>query len=144
MRYAKLSCVLNLILVIYSKASQLTYSLIGTLAMARRVIHMNKFCPSFCLEVFFELAIQFFLELNMVLGTHAVLCMTEPHLLKTMLSPKMGKIGQAQGSLDVYLRKFSFFSQFYNFFSVWSIMKVYITVIAICLNKFHIWVNSGS
>ena len=144
MRYAKLSCVLNLILIIYSKASQLTYSLIGTLAMARRVIHMNKFSPSFCLEVFFELAIQFFLELNMVFGAHVVLCMTEPHFLKTMLGPKMGKIDQAQGSLNVCIRKFSFFSQFYSFFSVWSIMKVYITVIAICYNKFHIWENSGS
>ena len=144
MRYAKLGCVLNLILVIYNKASQLTYSLIGTLAMARRVIHMNKFCPPFCLEVFLELAIQFFLELNMVLGAHVVLCMTKPHFLKTMLRPKMGKIGQAQGSLNLYIRKFSFFSQFYNFFSVWSIMKVYITVTAICLNKFHIWENCGS
>ena len=144
MRYAKLSCVLNLILIIYSKASQLTYSLIGTQAMARRVIHINKFCPSFCLEVFFELAIQFFLELNMVFGTHVVLCMTEPHFLKTMFHPKMGKIGQAQGSLNEYIGKFSFFSEFYNFFSVWSIMKVYIIVIAICLNKFHIWENSAS
>ena len=57
MRYAKLSCVLNFIIVIYSKASQLTYSLIGTLAMVRKVIHMNKVCSSFCLEVFFELAL---------------------------------------------------------------------------------------
>ena len=37
MRYAKLSCT-EFILVIYSNATQLTYSLIGLLAMARRVI----------------------------------------------------------------------------------------------------------
>ena len=63
--------------------------------MTRRVIHMNKVCPSFCLEVFFELALQFLLELNMVLGAHVVLWTTEPDFLKTMLCPKMGKIGQA-------------------------------------------------
>ena len=43
-----------------------------------------------------------------------------------------------------YIGKVSFFSQFFNFLSVWSIMKVYITVIIVCLNKFHIWENSGS
>ena len=37
MRYAKLSCV-EFILVIYSNASQLTYSLIGLLAVAGGVI----------------------------------------------------------------------------------------------------------
>ena len=86
---------MNFILAIYSKASQLTYSLIGTLAMARRVIYMNKVCWSFCLKVFLELALSFFLELNMVLGAHAVLCMTEPDFLKTLFYPKMRQISQA-------------------------------------------------
>ena len=80
----------------------------------------------------------------MVLGAHVVLCTTEPDFLKKVFCPKMGKIGQASGSLNVYIGKFSFFSQFFNFSSVWSIMKVHITVIAICLNKFHIWEISGS
>ena len=40
--------------------------------------------------------------------------------------------------------KFSFFSQFFNFFAIWSIRKVYITVIAVCLSQFHIWENSGA
>ena len=37
---------LNFILVIYSNATQLTYSLIGLLAMARRVIWIRSVCPS--------------------------------------------------------------------------------------------------
>ena len=42
---------------------------------------MNKVCPSFCLEVYMELALQFFFqELNMVLGTLVLLCMTEGSL----------------------------------------------------------------
>ena len=76
---------------------------------------MNKVCRSFCLKVFLELALQFFLELNMVLGAHAVLCMTEPDFLKTMFCPKMRQISQAQGSLNVYIGKFMFF-----FFSIHS------------------------
>ena len=92
--------------------------------MARRVIYMNKVCPSFCLEVFFELVLQSFLEPNMVLGAHAVLCLTKPDVLKTMFCCKIRKISPAQGSLNAYIGKFSFFSQFFHFFSVWSIMKV--------------------
>ena len=44
MRYAKLSCT-EFILVIYSNATQLTYSLIGLLAMARRVIWIRSVRP---------------------------------------------------------------------------------------------------
>ena len=62
---------------------------------------MNKVCPFFCSEVFLELALYFFLELTMILGAHVVLCMTKSDFLKTILFPKMGKIGQDQGSLDV-------------------------------------------
>ena len=74
--------VLTFILIIYSNASQLTNSLTGPLAAARRVLSMDKVCPSFCLEVFFELALYFFLELSIVLGAHVVLCMTESDFLE--------------------------------------------------------------
>ena len=52
---------------------------------------MNEVCLSFCLEVFLELAFQFFLELSMVSGAHVVLCMTGPYFLKLMFCPP--KIG---------------------------------------------------
>ena len=89
--------------------------------------------------IFLELSLNFFLEWNTVLGVHVVLSMANLDFLEIMFCPKMGKIGQAQGSFKV-----SFFSQFFIFFSIWSIMKVYDTVIVVCLNKFHIWENSGS
>ena len=105
--------------------------------------HMNKVCPSFCSEVFLELALQFLLELNMVLGTNVVLCMTEADFLKIMFCLQNGKIDQAQGSLNVQESSGFFLSSLFVL-SIWSIMKVYITVILVCLNKFHIWENSGS
>ena len=37
---------MNFILVVYSNASHLTYSFVGPLAMARRVIYMNSVRPS--------------------------------------------------------------------------------------------------
>ena len=105
--------------------------------------HMNKVCPSFCSEVFLELALQFFLELNVALGAHVVLRMTEPDLLKIMFCSQNEENRTSPG-LPECIGKFSFFSQFFIFLSIWSIMKVYITVILVCLNKFHIWENSGS
>ena len=39
--------------------------------------------------------------------------------------------------------KFTFFLVLY-FLSIWSIMKVYIAVILVCLNKFYILENSDS
>ena len=51
---------------------------------------MNKVCLSFCSEVFLELALQFFLELNMVLGAHVVLCMTARFFENHVLSQKCG------------------------------------------------------
>ena len=104
--------------------------------------HMNKVCPYFYSEVFLELALQFFLELNMVLGAHMVLCMTEPEFLKILFCPQNGENRPSPGFFEC-IGKFSFFSQFFIFLSVWSIMKVCITVILVCLNKFHIWENSG-
>ena len=91
---------------------------------------MNKVCPSFCSEVFMELALQFFS------GTqHGV--RGPCGVVYDRFTPKMGKIGQAQGSLNV--QESSVFSQFFIFLSVWSIMKVCITVILLCLNTFHTW-----
>ena len=74
----------------------------------------------------------------MLLWAHVVMGMT-----KHDFCPQNG---ENKPSLEFFERvgKFSFFSQFFNFFSIWSIMKVYITEIAVCLNKFHIWENSGS
>ena len=104
--------------------------------------HMNKVCPYFYSEVFLELALQFFLELNMVLGAHMVLCMTEPEFLKILFCPQNGENRPSSGFFEC-IGKFSFFSQFFTFLSIWSIMKVYITVILVCVSKFHIWENSG-
>ena len=95
---------------------------------------MNEACASFCSDVFLKLALYYFLQLYMVLGAHVMLCMTEPDFLKIMFfAQKMRKIQQAQCSL----KKFSFFFQFF-FLSIWSIIKVYVAVILLCLNKFHI------
>ena len=97
--------------------------------------HMNKVCPSFCSEVFMELALQFFS------GTqHGV--RGPCGVVYDRFTPKMGKIGQAQGSLNV--QENSVFFLVLYFLSVWSIMKVHITVVLVCLNKFHIQENSGS
>ena len=104
--------------------------------------HMNKVCPSFCSEVFMELALQFFSGTQHGVRGHVVLCMTARFFEKKCFTPKMGKIGQVQGSLNV--QESSVFSQFFIFLSVWSTMKVYIAVILVCLNKFHIWENSGT
>ena len=99
--------------------------------------HMNKVCPFFCSEVFLESALQFFMELNIVLGAQVVLCMTEPDFLKIVFCPQIGEKSQAQGSLNVQESSF-FFSVLHFFLSIWSITKVYSTVILVCLNKFHI------
>ena len=59
--------------------------------------HMNKVCPSFYLEVFIELVLQFFSGTEHgVRGPCSVV-----HGRKKCFTPKMEKIGQAQGSLNV-------------------------------------------
>ena len=67
----------------------------------------------------------------------------QPYFLKIMFCPQNGENRPSPGFFEC-IGKFSFFSQFFTFLSIWSIMKVYITVILVCLNKFHIWENSGS
>ena len=80
----------------------------------------------------------------MVLGAHAVLRMTEVDFLKIMFCPQDGENRPSPGFFEC-VGKFSFFSQLFIFLSIWSIMEVYITVLLlVCLNKFHIWENSGS
>ena len=74
---------LNFILVIYSNAPQLTYSLIILLAMARMVIRIRSVCPS-VQKFSWNWLFSFFRELNMVLGALLVLCMKEPDFLKKM------------------------------------------------------------
>ena len=76
--------------------------------------HMNKVCPSFCSEVFMELALQFFSGTQHgVRGPCGVV-----YDRKKCFIPKMGKIGQVQGSLNV--QENYFFSQLFAFLSVWS------------------------
>ena len=72
----------------------------------------------------------------MVLGTHVVLRMAELDLLK-IFCPQNGENRPSLGFFEC-MGKFSFFSQFFNFISIWSIMKVCIIVIAVCLNKLDI------
>ena len=115
--------VLNFILFIYNNAFQLTYSLIWPTQKG----HMNKVCPPFCLEVFLELA---FLK--------------QANFFKVVFCPPNGKNMLSPGFFECKFLNASFFLNFLFFFPIWSIMKVYITVIAVCLNKFHIWENSGS
>ena len=105
--------------------------------------HMDKVPLSFCLEVLLKLALQFFLEVSMMLGAHEVLSMTEPDILKIMFCPKNGEIRPSLWFFEC-IGKFSFFLNSLIFFSIWSSMRTCIIVIAVCLIKFHIWENSGS
>ena len=61
--------VLNFILVIYSSATQLTYSLRGVIWIRSVRLSVERFSWNWLFS--------FFQELNMVLGAHVVLCMTE-------------------------------------------------------------------
>ena len=118
MRYAKLSCT-EFYPRYLQQCAQLTYSLIGLLAMARS----------------WNWLFIFFRELNMVLGAHVVLCITEPDVLKKMFYSQNGENRPSPGFFECI--------ENFSFLSVWPIRKVYITVIPVCLNKFHIWENFG-
>ena len=70
--------------------------------------HMNKACP---FRGFHGIGLLvFFRKLNMVLGTHVVLCMT-----KKMFYPQNGENRPSPGFFEC-IGKFSFFSQFFTFF----------------------------
>ena len=79
----------------------------------------------------------------MMLGAHVMLCMTERDFLKIIFCPQNRENRPSPGFSEC-IGKFSFFFSVLYFLLIWSIRKVYITVIAVCLNKFHIWENSGS
>ena len=84
----------NFILVSYSNASQLIYSLIGPLTYKYGPI--NKVCPS--LRKFsWNWLFSFFWNSKCPYGV-----MTELDFLKKIFFPKMGKTGQAYGSLNTY------------------------------------------
>ena len=109
MRYAKLSCT-----EFYSCYLQQCHSIdlfsYRTPGHGQKG-HMNKVCPSFCSEVFMELALQFFSGTQHgVRGPCGVV-----YDRKKCFTPKMGKIGQTQGSLNVQ-ESLVFFSQFFTFF----------------------------
>ena len=105
-----------------------------------RGVSITSVCPS-VQRFSWNWLFSFFRELNMVLGAHVVLCMTEPDFLKKMFYPQNGENRPSPGFFEC-IGKFSFFFLVLYFLSVWSIMKVCITVILLCLNKFHIWENS--
>ena len=69
-------------------------------------------------------ALQFFWELNMVLGAHVVLCIIEPDLLKKYFTSIIRKIGQAEGSLNVQESSAFVFFLFFLFF-IFFISVVY-------------------
>ena len=107
MRYAKLSCT-EFILVIYSNATQLTNSLIGLQAMTRKVIWIRSVRPS-VQKFSWNWLFSFFRELNIVLGAHVVLCMTEPDFFKKMFYAQNGENRPSLGFFECK-GKFSFFS----------------------------------
>ena len=85
MRYAERNCT-EFVLVVYSNATQLAYSLIALLAMARKVIWILSVRPSVL-----GIGSYFFLEPHMVLGAYVVLCMTAKFFEKNVLPLKWGK-----------------------------------------------------
>ena len=132
--------VLNFILVIYSNATQLTYSLIWLLVMARMVIWIRSVRPS--VQKFSWNFLVFSGTPHGVRGPCGVVY-DRARFFEKMFYPQNGENRPSPGFFEC-IGKFSFFSQFFIFLSIWSIMKVYIIVILVCLSKFHIWENSGS
>ena len=105
--------VLNFVIVIYSNVTQLTYSFIGLLAMARRVIWIRSVRPS--AQTFsWNWLFSFFRELNVVLGTHVVLCMTARFFEKNVLPSKRGKLARLR--VLWVLKKVQFFFLVLYFF----------------------------
>ena len=125
--------VLNFILVVYSNATQLTYSLKGLLAMGRRVIWIWSVRPS-VQKFSWNWLFSFFRELNLVLGPMWCFVWQSQTFWKNVL-PKNGENKPSPEFFEC-IGKFSFFSKFFIFLSVWSIIKVCITVILVCLKNF--------
>ena len=108
--------VLNFILIIYSNATPWTCSLIRLLAMARRIIWITSVRPT-VQKFSWNWIFSFFRELNMVLGTHVVLCMTEPDFFKKMFYPQNWENRPSPGFFE-WIQKFIFFLSSLFFISV--------------------------
>ena len=128
MRYAKLSCT-EFILVIYSNATQLTYSY-RTSGHGQKG-HVNKFCSLVFLGTQHGVRGPCGVVYNRARSFEKIF-----YLHNSENRPSRGFF-ECIGKFSFCLFSFFFCSLF--FLSVWSIMKVCITVILVCLNKFHIW-----
>ena len=135
MRYAKLSCTEFCLCYL-----QQCHSIDLFFYRTERVILIRSI-RSFVQKFSWSWLLSFLGELSM--DTHVVLCMGETHFLRKMFYPRNGENRPSPGFFEC-IGKFSFFSQFFIFLSIQSIMKVHITVILVYLKKFHIWQNSGS
>ena len=75
----------------------------------------SSICPGIFLEWYY-----FFLNFGLVLGTYTKLCVTAGFSGKILFAPKMGKMGQKQGFLNLLK------NLVINFYWIYSIMKIYI------------------
>ena len=114
MRYAKLSC--TEFYSCYLQQCHTIATLIGLLAMARRVIWIRSVRPS-VQKFSWNWLFSFFRELNVVLGVDVVLCMTKAHFLKKMFYPQNGENRSSPGFFEC-IGKFSFFLSSLFFISV--------------------------
>ena len=85
MRYAKLTCTEFYPFYLHQCHSIDVFSY-RTLDLSQKG-HMNKVCPSFCSEVFMELALSFFLRTQYGVRGPCDVCMTEPDFLKKIVLP---------------------------------------------------------
>ena len=90
--------VLNFILTVHSNDSQLIYSLIRLLAMARRVIWIRSVRVS-VQKFSWNWLFSFFRGLNIFVRGPCGVVYDSQIFWKKCFNPEMGKIGQAQGSL---------------------------------------------
>ena len=115
MRYAELSCT-----EFYSCYLKQCHSIdlfsYGTTGHDQKG-HMNKDCPSFCSEVFLELALQFFSGTPHGVRGPCGVVYDKARFFEKCFTLKMGKIGQAQASLNVQ-ESSVFFSVLYFFISL--------------------------
>ena len=103
--------------------------------------HMNKVCPSFCSEVFMGLALYFFSGTQHGVRGPCGVVYDCQIFWKKCFTLKTGKIGQAQGSLNVKESSVFLLSSLLFISLVYNESLHYL--IFVCLNRFHIWENSG-
>ena len=112
MRYAKLTCTEFYPFYLHQCHSIDVFSY-RTLGLSQKG-HMNKVCPSFGSEVFMELALSFFLRTQYgVRGPCDVMYDRARFFEKNCFTPKMGKIDQAQVSLNVWKSSVFFHSSLF-------------------------------